>query len=90
MTELIQSQKWLTPPQLARQWGVAPEKIHTLIHSGQLEAVNLATNPNGRPRWRISAEAIKAFQQHRASKPPAPRRRRRRKRTTAEPRREFF
>ena len=31
----------LTPPQLAKRWGVAPEKVNLLIRSGQLIAINL-------------------------------------------------
>ena len=86
----MKHRQWMTPPQLAKEWGVAPEKVIALIHSGELRAVNLALNKSGRPRWRIDSEDIRKFEEARASKPPAPRRRRRRKRTAAEPRREFF
>jgi len=89
----MSEQLWHTPPAVAKRLRVTPEKIISLIHSGEIQAVNVALNKDGkRPRWRISEDAVQAFLQNRASKPPVPRRRRRRKRTTAETetRREFF
>ena len=58
----------LTPPQLARIWGVAAEKVTALIHSGQLKAINLATDPTGRPRFRIYMSEVERFEAARASK----------------------
>lgn len=69
----------LTPPQLARRWGVAAEKVNALINSGQLRAVNLAVNPKGRPRYRIYLSEIERFETTRMSKPPAPKVRHRRR-----------
>jgi hypothetical protein len=80
----------LTPPQLARRWSVDPEKILRLIRTGQLEAVNLATDPKGRPRYRISPEAIERFVASRTTKPPAPRQRRRRRRELAGASKSYF
>lgn len=73
----------LTPPQLARRWGVASDKVLTLIHSGQLRAVNLAANPVGRPRYRIYLADVERFEQARSSKPPVAKQRRRRAMATA-------
>lgn len=42
--------EFITPPALARRWGVSPDKVLALLKSGQLRGVNLAINPNGRPR----------------------------------------
>jgi Helix-turn-helix domain len=68
----------LTPPELARLWGISPEKIVGWIRSGELAAVNMATNRQGRPRWAIDIEAVRAFERSRAATPvPTPRRRRR-------------
>jgi hypothetical protein len=61
----------LTPPQLARRWGVASEKVNALINSGQLRAVNLAANPNGRPRYRIYLSEVERFEEARSTKLPA-------------------
>jgi hypothetical protein len=75
----------LTPPQLARRWGVAPEKVNALLRNGQLKGMNLAVNPHGRPRFRIYLSEIERFEASRATKPPVPnvRRRRREKPGTA-------
>ena len=74
--------EWLTPPQVARARGVKPAKVLAWIGSGELEAVNHAGRTTGRPRWRISAEALQAFDRARSNRapvsaPPASPRRRR-------------
>ena len=67
----------LTPPELAQRWGVNPTKVLALIRSGELRAVNLATRPNGRPRYRIDLADVAAFESARSTVPaPKPRRRR--------------
>ena len=55
----------LTPPQLARRWGVAANKVNNLIASGQLKAINLTEDPNGRPRYRILNSEIIRFERNR-------------------------
>ena len=79
----------LTPPQLARRWGVAADKVLALIHSGQLRAVNLAVKPSGRPRYRIYLSEIERFEKTRTTKPPEPKQRRRR-RTVATTGKQYF
>jgi hypothetical protein len=64
---------------LARELGVDAEKIHALIRSGELRAVNLAVNANGqRPRYRILRSEVERFLQARSTRPPEQTRRRRR------------
>jgi hypothetical protein len=79
----------LTPPQLARRWGVAADKVNALINSGQLRAVNLAVNPRGRPRYRIYLSEVERFEAARSTKPPIPKQRRRR-RSAATTGKEYF
>lgn len=69
----------LSPPQLAAQWGVDVHKVVGWIRSGELRAINLATDRNGRPRYAIDQADIAVFEASRAVTPPAPRPRRRRK-----------
>lgn len=57
----------VTPPELARRWGVKPDKVLGWIRSGELAAINLAENPAGRPRYLIEESAIEAFASRRAS-----------------------
>ena len=57
----------LTPPELARLWGISPDKVLTWIRSGELRAVNVATNGNSRPRFVIDETDIAAFEERRAN-----------------------
>ncbi|MGA2254741.1 MAG: DNA-binding protein [Thermoguttaceae bacterium] len=59
----------LTPPELARLKGIEPAKILAWIISGVLRAINYATLPKGRPRWRIKLEDWIAFEDSRAARP---------------------
>lgn len=77
----------ITPPQLAKRWGVDSGKVRALIDSGQLKAINLAVNPKGRPRYRIAETEIERFQEARTTRPPEPKTRRRRAVKTTK---EFF
>ncbi len=66
----------VTPPQLAAEWGIDPEKIIGWIRRGELRAVNVASCAKGkRARWLIDREDIAAFEAARSSKPTARRRR---------------
>lgn len=69
-----------TPPELAKQWNVSPDKVRAWIASGELEAFDASTTQGGRPRYLIRREAVEAFEARRSiQKPPepAPRRSRR-------------
>jgi hypothetical protein len=70
----------LTPPELARQWGINTEKVLAWIRSGELRAINAATVQGGRPRWLIDITDVVAFENARSNSaglnPPTPRRRR--------------
>jgi len=68
----------VTPPALAREYGVDVQKILAWIKRGELRAVNLATDPNGRPRYAIDRADILTFELSRQVQPPPPRVRRRR------------
>ena len=62
---------FFSPPQLAKQAGIEPQKICNWISSGELEAVNMAEKLDGRPRWKISEEAWATFLASRSTKKPA-------------------
>lgn len=74
---------FLTPPELAKRWGVAADKVNHLINSGQLIAVNLAKDPNGRSRWRISLAEVEIFESKRSNSPPLPKQSKRRRKATS-------
>lgn len=59
-----------TTSQVAQQLGVDQGKVLDWIHSGQLVAINVATNSGGRPRWRVSQESLAEFLTRRKSQAP--------------------
>ncbi len=68
----------LSPPELAKRWGIDPAKIIAWIHSGELRAINASTRRDGRPRYLIDVADIAAFEATRDASPtPRPIRRRR-------------
>ena len=52
----------LTPPELAREWGVSAAKILHWIRSGELRAIDIARRRGGRPRYLIDRADIAAFE----------------------------
>jgi hypothetical protein len=67
----------ITPPELARRWGISSDKILRWIVSGELRATNAALSGHGRPRWLIDLADLAEFEARRAAQPKAaaPRRR---------------
>jgi hypothetical protein len=65
------SASWLTPPKIAKQFGIDPAKVVGWIRRGELVAVNVADRTGGRPRWRIASDDLDAFLLRRRSQPPA-------------------
>ena len=51
-----------TPPQLAKQWGVATTKVIAFIRTGELPATNLANRGCTRPRYAIDVADVEAFE----------------------------
>jgi hypothetical protein len=76
----------LTPPALARRWGIRVGKVLAWIAAGELCAVNMATLRGGVPRWRISEDEAERFKRSRMSvAAPKPTTRRRRPDPTVKP-----
>ena len=65
----VASGQYLTPPTLARRFGVDVKKVIGWIRSGELRAVNLATTTSGRPRYRISPADLALFEAARSATP---------------------
>ena len=80
-----------TPPQLARRWGVAADKVNALIKSGELKAMNLALNGKGeRPRYRIYMREVIRFEEERSNQLPELPKPKRRRRTKAAAGKDYF
>jgi Helix-turn-helix domain len=77
-TEPLPSNKWPTPPAIAKRLGIKPDKVLGWIDDGELKAFNVAKNGNGQPRWRVPPDELELFlltRQNQAPTPRAPRRR---------------
>ena len=59
----------MTPPQIARLWGIATEKVMAWIRSGELKAIDAATTLGGRPRFLVDIDDLAAFERSRATTP---------------------
>lgn len=73
----------LTPPELARLWGISPDKVLAWIRGGELRAIDASSRRGGRPRFLIDRADIETFEANRAVTPP-PKSPRRRKKVPAE------
>ena len=56
-----------TPSDIAASLGINVSKVLGLIHSGELKATNVASRPNGLPRWRVSDPDLAEFKASRAA-----------------------
>jgi hypothetical protein len=67
----------ITPPELARKWGISADKVLRWIANGEIRATNAASSAQGRPRWLIDIVDIAEFELRRSAqqKTAAPRRR---------------
>jgi excisionase family DNA binding protein len=65
---------------LCERYGVSEHTVLGWIRSGELRAVNVGRRPGSKkPRWRVTAEALAAFETARTPTPPPPRARRRKR-----------
>jgi hypothetical protein len=68
----------LTPPAVAKRYGIGPSKVLGWIRRRELRAVNVASEGK-RPRWVVLVADLEAFERRRSNvATPAPARRRRR------------
>jgi excisionase family DNA binding protein len=69
----------LTVHGVAERYGVGEHTVLAWIRTGELRAINCGRRPGSKkPRWRITAEALAAFELMRTPSPPPPAVRRRR------------
>jgi len=69
-----------TVQDLQRRYNVTVHTILAWIRSGELRAVNVGRRLGAKkPRWRITEEALEAFELLRATSPPLPKMRRRKR-----------
>ena len=68
---------------ICNRFGVHEQTVLAWIHAGELKAVNVGVAPGKKkPRWRVTQEALTAFEASRQATPPPPARTRSRKQQT--------
>ena len=60
---------YMTPPELAELWGCKSATVIAMIRRGDLRAINMAADPSGRPRWKITRQAVRDFERARTTTP---------------------
>jgi len=64
MNRIVRSK--LTPSELAKRWGISPDKVLVWIRNGELRAIDASTRRGGRPRYLIDELDIATFEERRA------------------------
>jgi hypothetical protein len=54
---------YLVPRALAKRWSVCVDKVVGFIKTGELRAFNVASSTSTRPRYRISIEEVRRFEE---------------------------
>jgi excisionase family DNA binding protein len=62
---------------ICKRYGVSEHTVYGWIKSGELAAISVGRKLGGKPKWRITAEALQTFELLRTPTPPTPRERRR-------------
>lgn len=70
---------------LTERYSVTEHTVLAWINRGELKAVNVGVAPGKKkPRWRVTVEALQAFEAGRSTTPPAPKAPRRKRKSGGE------
>ncbi|NQU21955.1 MAG: helix-turn-helix domain-containing protein [Candidatus Nealsonbacteria bacterium] len=69
---------WLSPPAVAKLYGVKADTARGWIYSGELPAIDVSSRGSKRPRFRIDPDDLPAFELRRSVVPAKKATRRRR------------
>ena len=61
----------LSPPEIARELGVSPDKVRGWCRTGRLTATNTG---RGRPRWKVKRGDLDAFMESKQPEKPVKKR----------------
>jgi excisionase family DNA binding protein len=67
---------------VCKRFGVGEHTVLAWIHGGELQAINVSRRLGGKPKWRVTAEALQAFELLRSARPLEPCAKQRRKSAT--------
>ena len=59
----------LTPPAVAKRYGVKSDRVIAWIRSGELRAIDVSSKGSKRPRFRIDPKDVEAFELQRSVTP---------------------
>ena len=62
MSSTTEKLRAITIAEFAELYRVGPDKARHWIATGELTALNVAANRNGKPRWIITQQAIREFE----------------------------
>lgn len=68
---------YLTTRQVAQRLAVDPGKVRAWLRSGQLASIDVSEEPGKKPRYRISEDEVRRFEELRSVRRPEAKRRRR-------------
>lgn len=75
----------LTPPQVAARWKAKPDTIRKLLETGRLRGFTVSPPGTKRARWRITLDAVLAYEAGEFTPVPEPSKPRRQSRRAAVP-----
>lgn len=64
------SKDYWTLAEIAERWGCAHGTVLTHVYTGDLRAIDISTNPKGKSRYIVPAEALEQFERARETPPP--------------------
>lgn len=67
---------------ICERFAIGEHTVLGWIRRGELKAIDVSRTRGGRPKWRITAEALAAFESARTPAPPQPRTRRAKSKST--------
>ncbi len=65
------SKSFYSLAEIASRWGCSHSTVLTLVRSGNLQAVDISSNPGGRSRFIVPAESLEDFELLRTVTPPS-------------------
>ncbi len=66
------TRSYLSVANVAHLLGCDQRTVLAWIRAGELQALNVATRPKGKPRWKIPQDAWEAFQRSRSNQATIP------------------
>lgn len=66
------TKEFWTLGEIAERWGCSHSTVLHHVYTGELQAVDISTNPEGKSRYIVRDESLEEFEAKRAVPPPDP------------------